>query len=114
MKGRVKRLVVIFVLLSLVSGSLATGVFAQDPIRKLGRGLANLSTGFLEVPINIVDAAEEEGFIAATTYGLVRGLAMALLRTGIGVYETVTFLIPLPWRYEPILEPEFLMSEERF
>ena len=89
-------------------------VFAQNAIRKLGRGLANFTTGFLELPINIVDAAEEDGYIAAVTYGIVKGLAMSVLRTGIGMYETVTFLIPLPFDYEVMLEPEFLLGEESF
>lgn len=114
MQHKIKKMVVTFVLLLFISGSFTPDLFAQGPLRKLGRGFANVITGFLELPINIVDAAEEEGFIAAITYGIVKGLAMTVLRMGVGVYETTTFLIPLPWRYEPILEPEFLMSEENY
>lgn len=111
---KVKRLIAVFVILAFVSGVFAPASFAQNPVRKLGRGLANIATGILELPINIVEAADEDGYIAAATYGVVKGLAMIFLRTGVGLYETVTFLIPLPFHYEPILEPEFLMSDEQF
>ena len=109
-----KRIIVVFLLVALISGSFAAYGFAQSPVRKLGRGLGNLLFGFLEVPINIVDAAEEDGYIAAVTYGVGKGVGMFALRTGVGIYEVVTFLIPLPFHYEPILEPEFLMSDESF
>lgn len=110
---KVNKISVILILFTFMCGLILPCAFAQNPIRKLGRGMANTLTGFLELPANIVDAAEEDGFIAAATYGIVKGFAMTLLRTTVGVYETVTFVIPLPWGYGPILEPEFMMSEER-
>ncbi len=108
------RIAVIVVVIALVSGSLAIEASAQTPVRKLGRGVANTFLGFLELPQNIVDSAEDEGAIAAMTYGVAKGLAMTALRTGVGVYELVTFLVPLPSDYAPILEPEFLMGEENY
>ncbi len=111
---QIKKICVIFLILIFVSGSLAPDIFAQSPVRKLGRGIANTFTGFLELPANIASAAEEEGYIAAVTYGVVKGLALSVLRTGIGLYETFSFLIPLPWGYEPIIEPEFMMGEDSF
>ena len=109
-----KKFVVLTVLFTLILGFIGTSAFAQNPVRKLGRGMANILTGFFEIPVNIVDAAEEEGFVAAITYGVVKGVAMGALRSGVGIYEAVTFLVPFPWNYEPILEPEFMMSDERF
>ena len=113
-KMKIERLLITILIFAFLSSYFTVDAFAQSPIRKLGRGLANVLTGFLELPAGIVDAAEEEGYIAAVSYGVVKGLAMSLLRTGVGLYETVTFLIPLPFRYEPIIEPEFLMSDENF
>lgn len=113
MRKRANKIVVILILFTFMCGSILPSALAQNPIRKLGRGMANILTGFLELPANVVDAAEEDGFIAAVTYGIVKGFAMSLLRTTVGVYETVTFIIPLPLGYTPILEPEFMMSEER-
>ena len=114
MKKEFTRILVFLILVTLISGSFAQHAFAQTAVRKLGRGLANVFTGFLELPQNIVDVAKDEGAIAAVTYGIARGMAMSFLRTGVGLYETVTFLIPLPWDYEPILEPEFMMGEENY
>jgi len=110
----VNKVIVVFVLFSMVLASLPLEAMAQTPVRKFGRGLANIATGILELPLNIVDAADDEGYIAAVTYGVVKGLAMSVLRIGVGVYETATFIIPLPFHYEPILEPEFLMGEEAY
>jgi len=114
MKSMITKLVVVMVLFSLILGCAAPQALAQTPVRKLGRGIANILSGFLEIPINIVDAAESEGYIASVTYGVVKGVAMTCLRTAVGVYETATFFVPLPWAYETILEPEFLLSEDNF
>jgi len=114
MKNGFIKIAVIFMVVAFVSGYFVIDASAQTPVRKLGRGLANTFTGFLELPQNIVDVAEDEGALAAVTYGIARGIAMSFLRTAVGVYETVTFLIPLPWEYEPILEPEFMMGEENY
>ena len=105
---QIKRIIIILVLFAFIWGSFAPALFAQSPVRKLGRGLANILTGFLELPLNIVTAAEEEGYIAAVTYGVVKGLAMSVLRTGVGIYEVTSFLIP---SYKPLIEPEFLMGD---
>jgi len=109
----IKIAITLMVVASILSFSLPEAL-AQDPIKKLGRGIANVLTGALEIPLNIVDAQEEEGYIAAVTYGIVKGVAMTALRTVVGAYEIVTFLIPIPFHYDPILEPEFLMSDENF
>jgi len=108
------RLVAIAVVITFIMGSFAQVSFAQTPLRKLGRGLSNTFFGFLEFPKNIVDVAEEDGALASITYGVARGFAMTFLRTGVGLYETVTFLAPVPWEYKPILEPEFMMSDENY
>ena len=99
--------VVFAILLSISSPCLAGG-----PIRKLGRGVANTLTGPLELPRNIVSVTEEEGYAAGLTYGILKGIAWSVLRTTVGIYETITFPIPLPSNYDPILEPEFLLRGE--
>lgn len=114
MKKRIIITTSILILAAFILGSVGAQAFAQSPVRKLGRGAANTITGFLEVPANIVDVVEEEGPIAAITYGIARGCAMAVLRTAVGVYELVTFALPFPENYEPILEPEFMMGEENY
>ena len=93
MRNMISKIVVVFLIIAFISSSCAGSAYAQTPIRKLGRGIANMFTGFLELPQGIVDVAEEEGAAAAVTYGVTKGVAMSVLRTGVGMYEIVTFLI---------------------
>ncbi len=86
--------------------------FAQDMLRKLGRGVANIATGVIEIPKSIQESFYDNGPIAAGTYGVLDGVYKFLLRTGVGVYEVITFPLPFPADYEPIIEPEFLFSPD--
>jgi putative exosortase-associated protein (TIGR04073 family) len=89
----------------------ATSSFADDAGRKLGRGLANTLFGIAEIPIQIQKTMDQEGSGAAATYGVVKGFGHFFMREGVGIFEVLTFPIPFPRYYEPILEPEFLLNE---
>jgi putative exosortase-associated protein (TIGR04073 family) len=114
MKREFTKITVIIVVSVFISGLFVCDAFAQSPVRKLGRGLANAVTGMLELPQSIVDVSEEEGALAAVTYGVAKGIAMSFVRMTVGVYEVVTFPIPLPFDYAPIVEPEFMMDDENY
>ena len=90
---------------------MATQAYAQDPAKKLGRGLANILTGWVELPKNIYETSVEENVLSGLTMGLAKGVGMTIVRTGAGVYEAVTFPFPIPEDYAPVLEPEFVFSE---
>ena len=105
-----KKVLVIGVAL-LVILSVATASYAQDPAKKLGRGIANILTGWVELPKNIYDTSVEENPLAGLTIGTAKGVGMTIVRTGAGVYETLTFPFPLPEDYAPVLEPEYVFSE---
>ncbi len=70
---------------------------------KLGRGVANTLCGWLELPLNIQKrySANDTGgsFFTGAAHGLFKGI----VRTGVGVYETVTFFLPYPENFAPIL-----------
>ena len=83
---------------------------AQSPARKLLRGTANLLTGWVEIPKNIYDTTVEANVLSGITFGAVEGIGMAIVRTGAGVYDIVTFPLPLPENYEPVLFPEFVFE----
>ena len=105
-KGVIIALVMVMVL------ALATVSYAQDPAKKLGRGLANILTGWIELPKNIYDTSVEDNPLAGLTIGLAKGIGMTIVRTGAGIYEVVTFPFPIPEDYGPVLEPEFVFSEQ--
>lgn len=82
-----------------------------DPVRKLGRGLANTFGGILEIPLGIERVSAVEGPVAGVSTGLLYGLGAAVTRMAVGVGEVLTFVFPLPEvGYGPILKPEFLLN----
>ncbi len=110
MQKTLKTLFVCCVVIAMV-GMFASQSYAQDPAKKLGRGIANILTGWVELPKNIYDTSVEENILSGLTMGLAKGVGMTIVRTGAGVYETVTFPFPIPEDYQPVLEPEFVFSE---
>ena len=72
-------------------------------IAKFSRGVSNVLGGWLEIPLNIEkryaagDAAAS--LVSGTVYGAIKGV----VRTGVGVYETVFFFLPYPNEFAPIL-----------
>ena len=86
---------------------LASTAAAQTAPRKFGRGLAAMTTAFLEVPGNMVEKTRERGAAEGIPLGFVIGLGMIVPRVLVGVWETVTAPFPLSAGYRPILKPEF-------
>lgn len=117
------RLVAVMVLATLVLESAPVLAQSYDPadelptptllemrLNKLGRGLSNIFFGWTEIPLTW-DRKMKQG--KPLTYLLsvapVMGVTRAGIRTGVGFYETFTFIKPTPeLNYEPIVEPEFL------
>jgi len=75
------------------------------PERKFSRGINNVTEfGRLgEIRRSMEQTALWDGTDKAYTLGLVRGINRSLVRTGVGIYEIVTFPIP---DYDPIFLPE--------
>ncbi len=63
-------------------------------LEKLGRGLGNIAFGWVEIPGTIQQQYREHDAPASFFSGLLIGGAKALGRTAVGVYETVTFVLP--------------------
>ena len=79
--------------------------------RKLQRGLLNV----VFAPVEISQALSEEKsqrneFPSWATLGLGRGVWFACLRALTGVYEILTFPLPVPPHYEAIFQPEFALE----
>jgi putative exosortase-associated protein (TIGR04073 family) len=106
MTGSHRRFILIVVAAALML-ALGTGAEAQTAGRKFGRGLAAMTTAFLEVPGNMVYETDEHGAAAGIPLGFVVGLGMIVPRVLVGVYEFVTAPFPAPAGYRPIIRPEF-------
>jgi putative exosortase-associated protein (TIGR04073 family) len=95
---------VLIALLSTPALSQATDYSAQ---RKAGRGLAAMTTGFLEIPGNMVAESRERGAGAGIPLGFVFGLGKLVIRELVGVYELLSSPFEAPAGFKPIIEPEF-------
>lgn len=105
MRGIVKLSVMLVALLLLFQGSCFAG-----PRKKLERGLANTASGWMEIFTTPKSYSDEHGPAAGFFFGVPAGLAKAFWRTAVGLYETVTFPLPLH-NYQPVMEPEFVLDD---
>ncbi len=107
---------------------MGTRVFADDEIRpiedrssqdivsgmggKAGRGIANLATGWLELPKQIYVTSKEGGAAKGIFLGPLKGIGMTVVRTLAGAGELATFFIPYPGFYDPFIEPKYVWDKE--
>ena len=82
---------------------------AQTAARKFGRGLADMTTGVLELPGNTVVEAKKRG-AAGVPIGVAKGLGMIVSRELVGAYEVVSAPFPVPPGFRPPIQPEFPWS----
>lgn len=100
-------------------GFSSSPVFAEEeplalqPAKKLARGVTNLATGWLEVPKQVYEVGREEGWLVGLARAPFDGLGMSVARTVAGMYEMVTFPIPAPFDYQPLLEPTFVWERDQ-
>ncbi len=87
--------------------ALASPAGAQTAARKFGRGMADVTTGFLEVPGNTVVETDQHGAAAGVPIGFAKGLGKLVARELVGVYEIVSAPFPVPEGYRPPMQPEF-------
>lgn len=80
-------------------------------MHKLGRGVTNVLTCWVEVPRNVAIAWENTDPVSGTIVGAVKGIGWGFARLATGVYETVTFPFAVPADYEAMIEPEFVVTD---
>jgi len=108
-----KRIIIVILLSTMMFLSLNQAAYAGNAARKLGRGVANIITGWLEIPAEVGRKTQKDGDLAGVLVAPFTGIVKAVGRMLGGVYDVVTFAIPLPGGYEPLVEPEFVMGEEK-
>jgi len=75
----------------------------QPAFEKLGRGVSNTLFGWLEIPLNIDRRYAANDTVGSSVTGAAVGIVKGLTRTVVGAYETVTFFLPYPEDFAPIL-----------
>lgn len=104
----------IFVLVS--EGRAREGPYYESSLmahitRKFLRGCGNVAFGWCEIPRNIHIAIEDLDPLTGTIVGTVKGMGHAVVRTSWGVWEVVTFPIPVPSEYRNVVKPEFIWQD---
>jgi len=79
---------------------------------KLVRGMANLSTGWLEFPKQIYNTSSEDGVFKGMTVGPLKGVGMTLVRTVSGAGEVLTFFLAYPGFFDPLFDPAYVWQKE--
>ena len=74
-------------------------------VLKLGRGITNVLTGWFELPMQISSGMSESGGPEGFFLGLGKGAVWTVFREAAGVYDTATFIFPVPSNYEPLMQP---------
>ncbi len=98
----------------------AASEWPMAPVEKLGRGIANVAFGPLEILMKPYDVNNDQGAIPALTFGVLKGVCYVVAREIVGVIDIVTFLVPLPgcpddaldsgWGYGPIMRPAWVVD----
>ncbi|MFH1856317.1 MAG: exosortase system-associated protein, TIGR04073 family [Candidatus Omnitrophota bacterium] len=105
------KLIIVFLVFCLAV-SFTTYVYAENALTKLGRGIVNTATGWLEVPKRIYNTAKDENVMVGITVGTAKGIGWGVTRTAVGIYEVVTFPFPIPTGYKQIIDPEYVFTSE--
>ena len=61
----------------------------------------------LELPRQIFNTSQQDGLLPGLIVGTFKGVGYSVARIGTGLYDTITFPIPLPDDYRPLIQPEF-------
>ena len=115
MKKVLKVLFVCLIAFAMVSSATTSFAEGNNAGTKAYRGLCNILTGWMEVPVGIDVAAKEDNWLAGVSVGVCKGAVAAFGRTFAGALELVTFPFPSiignPTDYEPIVEPEYVWEK---
>ncbi len=82
------------------------GLYVEDnPASKLGRGITNVVLSPGEYFVQTAKLMETHDPLTAYFGGILQGTCKMVERIGGGIYEIVTFPIPIPKKYRPLMDP---------
>ncbi len=109
-----KTIIALLVLLAFACPLIAAEVVPEaeiqgegTPLRKLQRGFLNVALSPFEISNELSKEVRNDTLPPSWVAGLGRGAFYTVGRALVGVYEMVSFAIPYPANYKPVLQPEF-------
>lgn len=72
---------------------------------KFGRGVVNTLFGFVEIPKQSIKRAIDTNHSYGYASGMFIGIGYFIIRELAGVYEIISFPIPAPANYTPVMDP---------
>ena len=105
MKRRPLKFSAAFTLLLILFSAPCARANDNGPAVKLGRGLTNVVMGPTEMVTQVKEMGKKENAFTALFGGFFKGVGMFLVREVTGIYEIITFPIPIPRGYRPLTDP---------
>lgn len=104
-----KKLLLLAAVLLVSQSAFAVETESSGPLRKLQRGFVNIALSPMEISTELAKEKNDNAdqMLPSWMSGSVRGVAFMGGRALAGVYDIVTFPIPLPKEYGPLVQPEF-------
>ena len=81
--------------------------FWKESGTKFGRGITNIVGCWLEIPFHIAEQTKSENILMGIPTGSVKGAIIFPLRLLSGTWDFLTWPIPIPGEYEPIMKPDY-------
>lgn len=97
--------ITIFFLFS--SQAIANDDYFQDSADKFANGIINATTGWIELPKNIVLFSQKNGPLYGLTLGLGMGVMHTVGRSLVGIANAATFFIPT----KPSISPLYVWDD---
>jgi len=107
-----KAKLIIILLIFVIFASFSDFAYAENALVKLGRGVVNTATGWLEIPQKIYATSRDKNVLVGITVGTAKGVGWSIMRTAAGIYDIVTFPFPIPKSYESVIDPAYVFSCE--
>ena len=97
----------------LLSFAITTDACAYNCMDKLARGAFNMIVAPLEFFQALSESMENHDPALGVAYGLTTGAINTGKRAFVGFFEVITFLVPIPVDYGPLIEEPLFLREKR-
>ena len=85
--------------------------YGEGLMTKFARGVVNVATGWMELFKQPYVGGQQEG-AGGVFVGIGKGIGYTVGRTLSGAYDVVTFPVPLPDNFEPLMKPDYVFDAD--